>query len=63
MNQDLQQVVDALARAKTAPNAYNFPGTMVEQSIHAMLTQTMAVNAAVLAWLEYQVKQEQEKAK
>lgn len=53
MNQDLQQVVDALARAKAAPNVYNIRGTMADQSLEAMATQSIAVGTALLAWLEY----------
>lgn len=62
MDSDLQQVIDAIARAKQTPDPVTslVAGTPTQDIITVMARQTSATNAAVLAWLEYQVSKEQQ---
>lgn len=60
---DLQRVKDAIEQAQRMPNpeALLIPGTLMENSFRAMVRQSSATNAAVLAWLDYQAQREQER--
>ena len=63
MNEALQHVKDALVKAQATqdPVTALMPNTSFETVIRVMAQQTSATNAAVLAWLAYQVQQEEQK--
>ena len=63
MTEDLQHVLDALVKAQRTqdPVTALTPNTSFDTVIRVMAQQTSATNAAVLAWLAYQVQQEEQK--